>query len=142
MYTCTIVLVTMSLVVDTSVIISILTNEAHKSHLIELTRDEELIAPESLHFEIGNAFSAMLKRNRITIKLARKALEYYYEIPIRLVEVDLEKSLELSHKYNIYAYDSYFILAAINHKSEMLTLDQTLAEVAKKEQIRIREIKK
>jgi len=64
----------MGLVVDTSVIISVITNEKHKQQLIKITRGEELIAPESLHWEIGNAFSAMFKRKRIDINRTRRAL--------------------------------------------------------------------
>lgn len=63
----------MSLVVDTSVIISVITNDKHKLKLIKITRGEELIAPESLHWEIGNAFSDMFKRKRMEIKPAKKS---------------------------------------------------------------------
>ena len=130
----------MSLIVDTSVIISVLTNESHKTQIINLTKNDELIAPESLHFEIGNAFSAMLKRKRIGLSQVKKSLEYYYEIPIKLVDIDLEKSLEISYKYNIYAYDAYFIVCAMNYKSEIISIDSMMIEIAKKENIRIREI--
>ena len=54
----------MSLVVDTSVIISVLLNEKSKSKLIKITKGENLIAPSALYWEIGNAFSAMFKGKR------------------------------------------------------------------------------
>jgi predicted nucleic acid-binding protein len=130
----------MSIVVDTSAIISVITNEKHKSQLIKITRGEELIAPESLHWEIGNAFSAMLKRKRIDIKLAKKALKYYQKIPLRFVETDLEESLEIAHNYNIYAYDAYFIECARNYKLPLLTLDNSLFDVAKKVGVSVKEI--
>jgi hypothetical protein len=34
--------------------------------LIEMTKSAELIAPSSLHWEVGNVFSAMFRRNRTT----------------------------------------------------------------------------
>ncbi|MFQ5455563.1 MAG: hypothetical protein ACE5EA_05065 [Nitrospirota bacterium] len=43
--------------------------------MIELTNGADLIVPYSVHWEIGNAFSAMLKRKRITLKQALKANE-------------------------------------------------------------------
>jgi uncharacterized protein with PIN domain len=49
----------MNIVVDTSVIIAVITNEPHKPQLIDITREVDLLAPLSLHWEIGNAFSAM-----------------------------------------------------------------------------------
>jgi len=39
----------MNLVLDTSVIIAVITNEAHKRRLIELTKAADLMAPSSLH---------------------------------------------------------------------------------------------
>ena len=50
----------MGIVVDTSVIISVITNEKHKAQLIKITKGEEFLAPKSLHWEIGIAFTAML----------------------------------------------------------------------------------
>ena len=67
----------MSLVVDTSIVISVITNEKSKSKLIKIAQDEDLMAPSSLHWEIGNAFSAMFKRNKtlkeIILKLSPPA---------------------------------------------------------------------
>lgn len=130
----------MSIVVDTSAIISVITNEQHKSQLIKITRGEELIAPESLHWEIGNAFSAMFKRKRIDIKVAKKAIKYYQMIPIRFVEISLDGSLEIAFKYKIYAYDAYFIACALTYKLPLLTLDNRLIEVAKKVGIITKEV--
>jgi predicted nucleic acid-binding protein len=82
----------------------------------------------------------MFKRNRITLKLVRKALAYFEEIPLRYIEVDLEKSLEFARKHNIYAYDAYFIECAKRHKSEIISLDKELINVAKEEGIKVREV--
>jgi len=67
----------MSIVVETSVIISVITNEKSKSNLIKITQGEDLIAPSSLHWEVGNAVSSMFKRDIITFSLAEKAIKYY-----------------------------------------------------------------
>jgi hypothetical protein len=56
----------MDIVVDTSALIAVIANEPEKPTLVELTSGADLIAPGSVHFEIGNAFSAMLRRRRIT----------------------------------------------------------------------------
>jgi predicted nucleic acid-binding protein len=52
----------MEIVVDTSVIVAVLVGEAHRAALIKATRASELLAPPSVHWEVGNAFSAMFKR--------------------------------------------------------------------------------
>ena len=130
----------MSIVVDTSVIISVVINEKHKAQLIKITKGEELFAPESLHWEVGNAFTAMFKRKKIELQLAVKALKFYQKIPLRFVEVDLEKSLKIAYKYNIYAYDAYFIECAQEYKFPLLTLDNSLMDIARKIGINVKEV--
>jgi predicted nucleic acid-binding protein len=57
----------MRLVVDTSTVIAVVAGEAEKARLIELTKDATIAAPPSIDWEVGNAFSAMLKRSRINL---------------------------------------------------------------------------
>lgn len=130
----------MSLVVDTSVIIAVLTNEKSKSQLIKATKGEELLAPLSLHWEIGNAFSSMFKRNRITLELAKQAMEYYSLIPLRFQDVDINKALEIAHNYSIYAYDAYFLECSRKNNSAFVTLDESLQIIAKKMKIKVIEV--
>lgn len=129
MYNCAI---KMKIVIDTSVIIAVLTNEKHKQRLVELTKGADLIAPASLHWEVGNAFSAMLKKKRITLEQAGMALAACAEIAIRFYEVDLMEALSLCVKSNLYAYDTYFIACALRLKSRLLSLDDTLLSAAEK----------
>jgi len=130
----------MSIVVDTSIIIAVLTNEKSKSKLIKITEGEQLLAPASLHWEIGNAFSAMFNRNRITLTQAKKALDYYSLIPLRLHEVDISDALDIAKNYSIYAYNAYFLECARKYNSPLLTLDQKLIEIAKKMNLKIIEV--
>jgi predicted nucleic acid-binding protein len=118
----------MRIVVDTSVIIAVITNELHKKHIIEITKNAELIAPPSMHWEIGNAFSAMFRRSRISLEQAKLALSEYKKIPIKSHDVSLDSVLEISKKYNLYAYDVYFLLCAKNLKVPLLSLDKQMIE--------------
>jgi predicted nucleic acid-binding protein len=102
----------MEIVADASVIIAAITNELEKSRLVGLTRGRDLIAPWSVHWEIGNAFSAMLRRNRVTQEEALAALELYADMPIRFVDVELDESLKIAAELGIYAYDAYLIRCA------------------------------
>jgi predicted nucleic acid-binding protein len=120
----------MKLVVDTSVIIAVIANEAEKSRLIALTRDTELLAPASLPWEIGNAFSAMLRRNRITLEQSLKAIAAYRQISLRLIPVDLSHALRVAEELNIYAYDAYMVAVAQRHNCALISLDQHLRRSA------------
>jgi len=121
----------LSLVIDTSVIIAVIMNESSKIRLIKITKGEELIAPSSLHWEIGNAISAMFKRKRISLSQAQKAIEAYNSIQKRLMDVDLIRSLELSKELNIYAYDAYFIECARYLSLPLVSLDERLINASK-----------
>ncbi|MCK9210555.1 MAG: type II toxin-antitoxin system VapC family toxin [Ignavibacteriaceae bacterium] len=132
----------MKIIVDTSVVIAVLLNEHHKTELVEMTKGAELFAPGSLYYEIGNAFSAMIKQKRIPVETLLQAIEYFFEIPITLFDVDLKNSLKISEKHTLYAYDAFFIDCAQRNKMPLLTLDKKLAQAAKEERIEIMEVKK
>jgi predicted nucleic acid-binding protein len=121
----------MNFVVDTSVIIAVIANEPEKSAIIAHTQGAELLAPRSLHWEVGNAFSAMLKRGRITLEQAKAAVDIYEQISLNVVDINLSQALELASRLNIYAYDAYIIACALNQSSPLLTLDGGLSYAAK-----------
>ena len=129
----------MEIVVDASVLIAVVANEVDKPKLIALTQKSELIAPLSVHWEMGNAFSAMLKRERITLDQAIAAIETYLQIPIRFVEVELIDSLALAHELDMYAYDAYLLRCAIKYRSPLLSLDKKLVQFAKSKKIAVLE---
>jgi predicted nucleic acid-binding protein len=129
-----------NIVVDTSAIIAVIANEPEKDILIELTRGADLIAPHSIHWEVGNAFSAMLKRKRITLAQALKSAEIYKTISIRFLDVGLEQALKLADELDIYAYDAYIIECALKYKSPLISLDRNLANIAKRMKVNVLEV--
>ncbi len=131
----------MNLVVDTSVIIEVIANGPEKASLISATQGFDLVAPKSLHWEIGNAFSAMLKRDRIVLEQAKAAIEIYNQLPLNLVDVDLGKTLELANNLGIYAYDAYMITCALDQNSDLITLDNGLSYAATKANVNVVEVK-
>lgn len=132
----------MNIVVDTSVIIAVLLNEPIKGSLVEVTSEATLYAPASLHWEIGNALSAMFKQKRISLDQAQKALRIYKQIVLNLIEVDLGKSIQVSSDHAIYAYDAYFIVCAQKLHAPLLSLDKGLNSAAEKAGIKLLGVKK
>ena len=130
----------MPLVVDTSIILAVVLNEPTKAELIRLTTGAELIAPLSLHWEIGNALSAMLKRKRITKAEALQALLEYQKIPIRFLDVSLDEAIDVVAQHLLYAYDAYFIVCARQQSSALLTLDAGLQTAARAAHISLMEV--
>jgi predicted nucleic acid-binding protein len=130
----------MRIVVDTSAVLGVLLNQGPKDHLVSRTAGSTLIAPVSLHWEMGNALSSLMKRKKISEKEAGAVLEEYAKIPIQFVEVDLKAALAVVGRHSIYAYDAYMVVCAKDFKIPLLSLDNGLLEVAKKEHVRILEV--
>lgn len=120
----------MDLVIDTSAIIAVLMDEPEKAAIVERINGAELVAPRSVYWEIGNAFSLMFKRRRTTLPEAKEAFAEYERMPIRLVGVDMVQALELAERLNIYAYDAYMLACALDLDAPLLTLDKGLANAA------------
>lgn len=121
----------MEITIDTSALLAVIVNESSKTRIIELTQNCDLLCPTSVYWEIGNAFSAMLKRGRMSKSLALEGIEAFQQIPIRFIEVDLRASTQLAAQFSIYAYDAYLLQCALQTRTKLLSLDQGLIRVAK-----------
>lgn len=120
----------MDITIDTSTLIAVVSNEPSKARAVELTTGHGLVAPTSVHWEVGNALSAMVKRQRVTLTQANACVEAYLQIPIKLVNVDLKQSLALVAQLRVYAYDAYLLVCAIQMRTPLLTLDEPLRAAA------------
>ncbi len=116
----------MDIVIDTSALIAVIVGEPERNRIVELTTGNTLIGPGSIPWEIGNAFSAMFKQNRLTLDEAQKGLIIFDGIPLRHIKPDFVNALKISKNANLYAYDAYFLDCAIRHKAPLLTLDRKL----------------
>ena len=130
----------MPVVVDTSVLIAVIAAEAERGALIRATQGAELLAPASVHWEIGNACSAMLKRRRANLTQVRAMLAAYAKIPVRFLEVDLGVALELADEFGLYAYDAYLLACARAQRAPLLTLDQALIRAARDAEVEVVEV--
>lgn len=130
----------MELVVDTSVLIAVLTGEPARDQLIVRTHGAELLAPGSVHWEVGNAFAALLKRRRLRLNEVQAALAAYGQIPIRFVEVETAAALELADRFGVYAYDAYLLACARRQRAALLTLDPRLGRIAQEAGVQVVEV--
>ncbi|MCY3749757.1 MAG: type II toxin-antitoxin system VapC family toxin [Chloroflexi bacterium] len=120
----------MNVTVDTSAVIAVIANQPERAAIVERTVGASLIAPASLPWEVGNAFSAMLRRRRITLAQAEAAVDRYQRMLFRFVDVDMQQALRLSERLGLYAYDAYVLACAQRMRCPLLTLDKRLAESA------------
>lgn len=130
----------MELVIDTSALIAVIVGEPEREEIIRATTGHALIGPGCIPWEVGNAFSAMFKRNRLSLEEALKGLAIFKNVPLRYVEPDFDMALELSKKADLYAYDAYFLACAIRYKAPLLTLDRKLKVSAQNLNVKLLEV--
>lgn len=120
----------MDIIADTNIFLAVALDEPEKNNIIKLTSGSEIFSPEILPYEIGNALSSMVKRKKITPKEALSAQNRVTHIPVRLISIDIYQALQLAIKFNIYAYDAYFLQAAKTLSHPLITLDKRMKQVA------------
>ena len=124
-------IVQMKIVADTNTFIAVALNEPEKGKIIQLTEGHDLIAPDVLPFEIGNALTAMMKKKVLEKDEVEPAWEIVQQIPVDLRQTEIKSALSIAIKFNLYAYDTYFLRCAENRRCPLLTLDLAMQRVAR-----------
>ena len=130
----------MKIVIDTSALIAVIVDGPERERIIEITAGNNLIAPSSIPWEIGNAFSAMFKQGRLDIKEAKKGLKIFESVPLQYTKTDFFNSILIAKQKNMYAYDAYLLDCSIRMSAPILTLDKKLKSVAKSLNIHVIEV--
>jgi predicted nucleic acid-binding protein len=130
----------MDIVIDTSALLAVIVAEPERDRIIKLTSGHSLIGPGSISWEVGNAFSAMLKQKRCNLVEAQKGLKVFRSIELRFVEVDLHNAIAIAFQTKTYAYDAYFLDCAVRHAAPLLTLDRPLKRAALRLGVKVMEI--
>jgi predicted nucleic acid-binding protein len=119
----------MEILLDASAIMAVILNEPNRDKVIALTKSAVLVSPEIISFEIGNALINVFKKQKITEDELLAAYSNYIAIPIRSVNVDIEKALKIACKYKIFAYDAYYLEIAHRLKLPLITFDSSMEKV-------------
>ena len=130
----------MKIIADTNTFLAVTLNEPERDKIIKLTLGHDLIAPNILPFEIGNALSAMLKKNRLEPDDLLSVWDATQQIPVDLRSINIRDAIKIASKFNIYAYDAYFLVCAISLRCPLITLDRRMIEVAQSLGIQIMEV--
>jgi predicted nucleic acid-binding protein len=120
-----------NLIAGTNIFLAVAMDEPEKAAIVYVTSGAEITGPEILPYEIGNALAAMCKRRQIDPKEAHMVHEITAKIPVRLVAVDIQEALDIALRFNIYAYDAYFLQCAKSQSFPLLTLDRRMIQVAR-----------
>jgi predicted nucleic acid-binding protein len=127
----------MEIIADASAFLAVVLDETDRKWVIEKTSGLALISPEVLPYEIANALSAMKKKGRLTEREALKAFNMSQSIPVRLVPIKIHDALKVAIKFNIYAYDAFYMQCCLEMKLPLISLDNRMCEVAKSLSIKV-----
>ena len=130
----------MKIIADTNTFLAVTLYEPERDSIIKLTLGHDLVAPNILPFEIGNALSAMLKRHTLEPENLLPVWDATQQIPVDLRRINVRDALKIASQFNMYAYDAYFLICAISLNSPLLTLDRRMIEVAQSLGIHVVEV--
>lgn len=129
----------MRIITDTNIFLASVLEEPEKERIVALTSGHELVAPEVLFYEIGNALSALAKKAVLDADEVNIVWEMVQQIPVQLIAVNIDSALRTAIAHRIYAYDAYFLECAMRMRAPILTLDKKMKLVAEELGIQILE---
>jgi predicted nucleic acid-binding protein len=121
----------MEIVSDASVFLSVALGENDRGWIIEKTAGCGIVSPEVLPYEIGNALIAVSRKGRLNDREILRAFDISQKIPVRIVPVKIFDALKIALRFNIYAYDAYYVQCCIENKLPLISLDNRMCDVAK-----------
>lgn len=88
-----------------------------------------LYAPKLLEYEVANGVASAMKYRRINKSEGSEAWHFFKKLPIRYLEADLEKAIEISTSHNLSVYDASYIAIAQEHGCKLFTLDKKMKKL-------------
>ena len=85
----------MKIIADTNTFLAVALNEPEKDLIIRLTESCDLVSPEVLPFEIGNALKAMLKKGSLQADEVASSWEIVQHIPVGLRRINIKSEIYL-----------------------------------------------
>lgn len=122
----------MDVVSDASAFLAVALNEAEREGIVNKTVGCGLMAPDVLPYEIGNALIAVKRKGRLNDREILRAFHVSQGIAVRLVPVKIADALRLAIRFNIYAYDAYYLQCCVENHAPLLTLDGGMSDVARR----------
>jgi predicted nucleic acid-binding protein len=120
----------MEIVADASAFLAVVLNESDRNWVIHKTTGRSMVSPEVLPYEIGNALIAMKRKGRLNDREILRAFDLTQRIAVRLVSVKIHEAIKIAVRFNIYAYDAYYLQCCIENKLFLISLDDRMCDIA------------
>jgi predicted nucleic acid-binding protein len=120
------------IVLDANAIMAVIADEPESEIVISCTKNTILVSPCVVSSEIANGLTKMMKKGIISNKEKMiDLINIFQKIPIKVTEINLEKSLEIAWNYRIYAYDAFYLETAKRLDLPLLTFDNEMRRIGK-----------
>jgi predicted nucleic acid-binding protein len=120
----------MEIVADASAFLAVVLNESDRDWIIHKTTGKSIVSPEILPYEIGNALIAVKRKGRLNDREILRAFDLSQRIAVRLVLVKIHDAMKIALRFNIYAYDAYYLQCCIENKLPLISLDERMCDIA------------
>ena len=120
----------MEIVADASAFLAVVLNESDRDWVIHKTTGRGIISPEILPYELDNALIAVKRKGRLNDREILRALDLLQRIAVRLVSVKIHDAIKIALRFNIYAYDAYYLQCCIENKLPLISLDDRMCDIA------------
>jgi len=127
----------MEIVADASAFLAVVLNESDRDWIIHNTTGRSIISPEVLPYEIGNALIAVKRKGRLNDREILRAFDLSQRIAVRLVSVNIRDAMKIALRFNIYAYDAYYLQCCLENKSPLISLDNRMCDIAGSLEIKV-----
>jgi predicted nucleic acid-binding protein len=120
----------MEIVADASAFLAVVLNESSRDWIINKTTGQSIISPEVLPYEIGNALIAVKRKGRLNDREILRAFDLSQRIAVSLVSVKIHDAMKIALRFNIYAYDAYYLQCCLENKLPLISLDDRMCDIA------------
>jgi predicted nucleic acid-binding protein len=127
----------MEIVSDASAFLSVILDEANREWVIERTSGYGVVSPEVLPYELANALITVKRKGRLTDREVLRAFSISQRIAVRLLPVKIYDAMRMAVKFNIHAYDAFYLQCCIETKLPLISLDNRMCAVAKSLSIKV-----
>jgi len=121
----------MEIVSDASAFLAVALNEIDRDWVIEKSSGFNIMSPEVLPYEIGKALIAVRRKGRLSDREILRAFDISQKIAVRLVPVKVHDAIKMAIRFNIYAYDAYYLQCCIENRLPLISLDKCMCDVAR-----------
>ena len=118
------------IIIDSICILEFLLNHKFQEIIQRTVGNSQLVAPECLSYEVGNAVSKLINKGLITVVDGVAVYHELARIPIRFIEPDVSNSIVIAGESGCNAYEAYYVALAQQLSLPLFTLNENMKKIA------------